>query len=249
MKTLLLDIETAPNTAHVWGLFDQTVSLNQLLESSYVLCWAAKWLDDPQVLFERTHKKNGSSKSMIQQIHRLVESADTVITYNGIRFDIPTLNKEFLLHGLTPPAPVNHIDLIRTARCQFRFVSNKLDYVAQILGVGKKVQHEGHTLWVNCMAGKPDAWATMEKYNKQDVVILEKVYRKLIPWIKGHASHAVRNEHRLVCPQCGKAHYQQRGFQYSRVGKYARFQCLDCASWFRANVNELEARKVKFLPL
>jgi len=34
MQILLLDIETAPNTAHVWGLWNQNVSLNQLMESS-----------------------------------------------------------------------------------------------------------------------------------------------------------------------------------------------------------------------
>ena len=45
MKTLTLDIETAPQVAHVWGLWQQNVGLPQLLESGYVMCFAAKWED------------------------------------------------------------------------------------------------------------------------------------------------------------------------------------------------------------
>ena len=30
-RILIIDIETSPNLAYVWGLFDQTVSLSQLL--------------------------------------------------------------------------------------------------------------------------------------------------------------------------------------------------------------------------
>ena len=42
---------------------------------------------------------------MIKGIHKLLDECDAVIHYNGSKFDIPTLNKEFLLHGLHPPAP------------------------------------------------------------------------------------------------------------------------------------------------
>jgi len=150
MKILLLDIETSPNTAHVWGLWNQNVSLNQLMESSYVMCWAAKWLGKKEILFdsimENTHK------NMIKRIHRLLNECDAVIHYNGSKFDIPTLNKEFILHGMNPPSPYKEIDLLKTSRSRFKFPSNKLDYVAQALGVGKKVHHEGHELWLKCMA-------------------------------------------------------------------------------------------------
>ena len=52
MKILLLDIESSPNTAHVWGLWQQNVGIKQIMESSYVLCWAAKWLDDKEIMFD-----------------------------------------------------------------------------------------------------------------------------------------------------------------------------------------------------
>ena len=88
MKTLLLDLESAPNTAHVWGLFNTNVSTKQLMESSYVLCWAAKWLGSDKVIFSSVQKTD--PKEMLGKIHALLDEADAVIHYNGTKFDIPT---------------------------------------------------------------------------------------------------------------------------------------------------------------
>ncbi len=41
----------------------------------------------------------------------------------------------------------------------------------------------------------PAAWKVMEKYNKQDVLLLEKVYDRLLPWIKSHPNHHLFNGH------------------------------------------------------
>ena len=86
-------------------------------------------------------------KTMPKGIHGLLNDADAVVHYNGTKFDIPTLNKEFLLHSFNPPSPYKQIDLLRVVRSNFRFPSNKLDYVAQRLNLGKKHEHEGHELW------------------------------------------------------------------------------------------------------
>ena len=51
MKILILDIETSPHTGFHWGLFQQNISIGQLIESSSVLCWAAKWLGEKKVYF------------------------------------------------------------------------------------------------------------------------------------------------------------------------------------------------------
>ena len=199
MKILLLDIESSPNVAHVWGIWQQNVGINQLMESSYVLCWAAKWLGEEEIMFDSVHVSK--PKKMLKRIHDLISEADAVIHYNGTKFDMPTLNKEFLLHEMNPPAPYKQIDLLKQVRSQFRFPSNKLDYVAQRLGLGSKTAHEGHELWVKCMNKDKDAWFRMEEYNKQDVILLEKLYHRLLPWIKNHPNH---NHHAIgqVCPSC-----------------------------------------------
>lgn len=234
-KILLLDIETSPNTAHVWGIWQQNIGLNQLLESSYTMCFAAKWLGDKKMHFNSVF--NSSKEEMLVEIHKLIDEADAVIHYNGSKFDMPTLNKEFLLLGLPPPSPVKHIDLLQVAKKQFRFVSNKLDYVSQALGLGKKTEHMGHDLWIQCMANNPKAWALMEEYNKNDVVLLEKVYEKFKPWIKHHINLSIFNDDELVCPNCGGNHYQKRGYAITSASKFQRFQCNGCGNWFRGNKN------------
>lgn len=228
MKILHLDIESSPNTAHVWGLWQQNVSINQLMESSYVLCYAAKWQDEEDIYFDSVHQSK--PKSMLKGIHGLLDSADAVVHYNGTKFDIPTLNKEFILHGFNPPSPYKQIDLLRVVRSNFRFPSNKLDYVAQRLNLGKKHEHEGHELWVKCMNGDKDAWKRMEDYNIQDVVLLEQLYHKLLPWIKKHPNQNLFSD-TVGCPTCGSHHLQKRGTAISATGTYQRYQCKSCGSW------------------
>jgi uncharacterized protein YprB with RNaseH-like and TPR domain len=245
MKILFLDIETAPNLVHVWGLWQQNVGLPQILDSGYVMCWAAKWFDEDEVMFDSIlHNK---PKAMLKRIHSLLDKADAVVHYHGSKFDIPTLNKEFIVHGLPPPAPYKQIDLLKTARSQFKFPSNKLDYIAQALKLGKKVKHRGHELWIECMNKDPVAWLEMEEYNIQDVILLEKVYKILLPWIKNHPNRGLYNPlSGKICPNCGNEHFNKRGFSYTSTCKYQRYQCKGCGAWFRGNENVGHKKGEKF---
>lgn len=242
MKILLLDIESSPNTAHVWGLWQQNVSINQLMESSYVLCYAAKWYGEKEVMFDSVHQSR--PKTMLKGIHGLLNDADAVVHYNGTKFDIPTLNKEFLLHSFNPPSPYKQIDLLRVVRSNFRFPSNKLDYVAQRLNLGKKHEHEGHELWVKCMNGDKDAWKRMEKYNIQDVVLLENLYGHLLPWIKSHPNHNLFSDGH-VCPNCSSSSLQRRGTAISSTGTYQRYQCRSCGTWSQSTKSIKSSVEVK----
>jgi DNA polymerase elongation subunit (family B) len=229
LKILLLDIETAPNIAYVWGLFKENIPIQRIINSGYVLSWAAKWLGEKAVFFNSEHKT--SQKRMLKHIHRLLDEADIVIHYNGKSFDIPTLNKEFVKAGLHPPSPYKQIDLYQVVKAVFRFPSNKLDYVLQALKLGKKVRHPGFEMWVKCMAGDPTAWKQMERYNRGDVTELEKLYRRLLPWIKPHPNVAVTGD---ACPHCGKRKLVKRGYYRMAAGtEYQRFECGNCHAWSR----------------
>jgi len=232
-KILFLDIETAPNLVHVWGLWQQNVGLPQIIDAGYVMCWAAKWLGGDEVYFNSVYQSD--PEAMLEEIHTLLGHADAVVHYNGTKFDIPTLNKEFILYDMNPPAPYKQIDLLKTARSQFKFPSNKLDYIAQALGLGRKTKHIGHELWIQCMQDDPKAWEMMEEYNKNDVILLERVYNKLKPWIKGHINHSLFTD--KVCPTCGGHHFQKRGVTITNSCKYQRYQCQDCGAWFRDTTN------------
>lgn len=238
---LHLDIETAPHRVFAWGLFDQRIGINQIVSPGYTLCWAAKWHQRKGVMFDSIPRSG--EEAMVKRIYDLISEADAVCHYNGTKFDMPTLNREFVRLGMAPPEPYKQIDLLQTARRQFKFASNKLDYVAQALGLGAKVEHKGMDLWRDCMDGCPRAWRVMEKYNKQDVVLLEKLYERLLPWIHNHPNVALfQQKDRPSCTNCGSMHLQSRGYTRSKTQQYRKFQCQDCGTWVRARRNETPNR-------
>ena len=243
MKLLFLDIETAPNKAYVWGMFDQNIAANQVEQSSYTLCWSAKWLGDSTMRQEHEFGQSEpvAMRRILKPIHALLDKAEVVVHYNGLKFDIPTLNKEFIVHGFTPPSPYRQLDLLQVARRAFRFQSNKLSNVTAALGMGSKIKTD-FSLWVACMAGDEKAWAKMLRYNAQDVRLLERLYRQLRPWIVKHPNWSAFDG-RLACPKCGSKKAQQRGFQVAATRTYTRYHCQSCGGWFRGSTPSVRKHK------
>jgi DNA polymerase elongation subunit (family B) len=232
LRILALDIETRPNLAYVWGLWDQNIPLDALVESGDMICWAAKWLGEEEIMFSSVHHQN--KRRMVKAIWKLLDEADAVLHFNGRRFDVPHLKREFLELGMPPPSPFRQIDLLQTCKKQFRFPSNKLEYVSKRLGMGGKVKHEGYRLWLRCMNGDDDAWELMKKYNIKDVTDLEELYGLLQPWIVGHPSHgAISGED--VCPRCGSDDLVKNGTQFLTTGAYPRFKCRNCGGYARGS--------------
>lgn len=233
LKILVIDIETKPHTGYVWQLFNQNISLSQLKETGGTICFAAKWLGDDEIIFKSDW--HGSRRAMIKAAHKLLDTADAIVHYNGTKFDIPMLNKEFIKLGLAPPAPHKNIDLYREVKRNFKFASNKLDHVAEQLGLGKKTAHTGFKLWLDVLDREPEALDLMEEYNKQDVILTEKVYYKVLPWIKNHPNLSLAND-AFVCPNCGSIHLQSRGYYTTLSGRYRRYQCNGCGKWSSSNL-------------
>ena len=234
MRILTLDIETSPALARVWRLFKENIPLARLEDVTEMSCFGAKWLGERTVEFysEFEHGR----EEMVAQAHRLVDEADAIIHFNGTQFDMKHLRREMLLQGLTPPSPHRDIDLLSVVKTQFRFDSNKLDHVASQLGLGNKVTHEGYELWRRCMMGDPVAWRKMERYCKGDVRLTERLYFRLLPWIKHHPNVGVYHGIADVCPNCGSADKMRRGIAYTPTRRYQQFKCMNdkCGRYFRS---------------
>lgn len=231
MKILSIDIERLANVAETWELWNQNISPNQIVEPGRVICWAAKWVGTPGVIF-RSEFHHGF-EPMLQKAWELVDEADAVLGYNSDRFDLLHLNTEWLLMGLEPPSPVRKIDLLKVMRRMFKMPSNKLDYVAQRLGLPAKKLTGGHGLWVGCRAGDPKAWSKMRTYNKHDAVLNELVYDKVKLWIPGHPHVGLYEGQPDCCPLCGSTERQRRGETHNRTASYPRFRCLSCGKWYQ----------------
>lgn len=151
-----------------------------------MLCFGAKWLGQKSVTFKSVH--HDGKKNMLEELYKLMDEADALVGWNSAAFDHKHINREFLENGMVPPAPTKDLDLMTIVKANFQFPSNKLDYVAQKLGVGAKVKHSGFDLWINCMNGDDKAWKEMKKYQIQDVQLLDSLYDILLPWFPGSGS-------------------------------------------------------------
>lgn len=236
MKILHLDIETSPAVVYTWALFNQNITVDQIITPTSVLCWAAKWQGEKEVMFQSANGKleGPAFVSMIKGIHKLLCEADAVCHYNGTSFDIPRLNQEFAKLGLSPPPPIPQIDLKKTVMSKFGLVSSKLAFVGPYFKIGEKVKNSGWALWISCLKGEKKAWAEMEKYNRQDVVLLEELYEKVLPWVSGHPNSALyaANPNEKTCPKCGKDNaLRSNGLRTTATCTYRRMVCRYCNSW------------------
>lgn len=234
-KILLLDIENAPNLAHVWKLWKENIQLDRLLEPKYTLSYAAKWYGSDKMFFDSLGQS--SQRKMIRGVRDLLDEADLVVHYNGKRHDIPIINTEIAELNIDSPSPYRQVDLLTTVKSKFSFPSNRLAYVAKRLGVGEKLPTPGgHKVWIGCMEDQAWAWKIMKNYNIHDVnPLLEGVYNKLRPWVKDHPNVAIYGDgDSLGCPVCGgKQHWLSDKPIVTKNLKYPLYQCRSCKTWYR----------------
>lgn len=249
-RVLVLDIETAPIIAYVWGLWENNVALNQIVKDWHILSWSAKWLDSPKVMYkDQRNKKNiEDDKDLLKGIWKLLDEADIIITQNGRKFDQKKLNARFVINGMQPPSSYKHIDTCLLAKKHFGFTSNKLEYMTDKLCTKyKKQSHKkfpGQELWTECLKGNIEAWKEMEKYNKYDVLSLEELYYVLIPWDSSINFNLYHDSTEHVC-KCGSKDLQRYGYAYTSVSKFQRYKCKSCGSESRDRVNLFDKEKKK----
>lgn len=249
-KVLIYDIETAPILGHVWKLWENNVALNQIVSDWHVLSWSAKWLGEPDTsvmyMDQRGSKNVEDDAKILKAMWDLLNEADVVITQNGKNFDQKKLNARFILNGFQPPGSYKHIDTKQIASKHFGFTSNKLEYMTDKLCTKyKKLKHTkfpGHELWTQCLAGNLEAWNEMEQYNKHDVLALEELYNKLIPWDNTINFNLYHEELDHVC-KCGSTSFSKNGFYYTASGKFQKHKCKSCGSETRDKQNLFSKEK------
>jgi hypothetical protein len=239
-KVCILDIETAPKIAYVWRFFKENVGAKQVLEHGHIMSFAAKFLGDDHVYYEEN--RSSDDKKIVESLLTFLDGSDIIVAHNAKGFDLPSIRGRALVHGLEPPSPYSVVDTLLEARRNFKFESNSLEYLAKILGCSEKLSHKdfpGFELWLECLRDNDEAWAEMMQYNIQDVETLEEVYLKMRPWMGMHPNVGVFSQKdRPICPKCGSEHIHYRGYAYTNVSKFRKFQCKECGAWGRSRHNE-----------
>jgi DNA polymerase elongation subunit (family B) len=250
-KIVSFDIETAPTTAYVWRRWKENIRLDQVISEGYLLCAVAKFLDEkkPRTIaltdYPKLWKENPEDDiEVVKWCWDILDEADIVIAHFGKKFDIPVLNARFIALGLNPPSPYRIIDTCEQARKRFKFPYNSLDGIGDYLGLGRKIETK-FSLWTDCLRGVKRAWKDMVAYCVQDVLLLEKVYKKMVPWIENHPNLALYdlNDTRPCCPKCGGYKISWRGYSRSTTQVYHRFRCKKCGGWGRERFTCVDKRK------
>jgi DNA polymerase elongation subunit (family B) len=194
-------------------------------------------------------KKNVNDDYMVcKELRKVLENADAVITQNGIRFDWKYFQTRLVYHNLPPLPKIKHIDTKAIASSNLYFIDNKLETLGFIVG-DKKMPHEGWDLWVDTHGRCPKAMKKMERYCKQDVKLLEKIYEKLKPLAKYVPNHDLyvpmdkRVDGKIVCPTCGSNNTFFNGWHYTSVSTYRRVRCKDCNAYSRLDSRDQKPRR------
>lgn len=233
-RVLFIDLETLPNIVTSWGLWvNGMLSPDNIITERSIICGGWKWQGDKELHIVAINPKDPHNDlEVVRVLHEVVGSADAVVAHNGDKFDMRWLKARIAFHRLSPLPPVIQIDTKKIAKAAFYFNSNKLDYLAKFLGVGQKIKTE-FGLWKACMAGDQKALDKMTKYCKQDLRLLEAVYDILTPHIPSKLNKVLFAD-REVCQHCGSKAINYRGFYYTRMNKYRRYQCCSCGCWARS---------------
>jgi DNA polymerase elongation subunit (family B) len=246
-KILIFDIESAPMECYTWGIFKQVIHTNMVKKDWSMLSWSAKWLFDDKIMGQVVspiEAFNRTEESIIAKLWELLNEADIVIAHNGNQFDIKMTNARFAINGLYPPLPYKSIDTLRYVRKVFRFPSYKLDCLNEYFGLDLKMHHEGMGMWKKCIENGPEAREHLDlmlKYNKRDVSILEELYLKIRPWLKGHPNVALYiDTDEKLCTNCGNEDLTWGGYYYTPSGRFKSFRCDSCGAVGRSRTSDLD---------
>lgn len=253
-KILLIDIETAPILGYVWSLWKQNVGLNQIKEEWYILSYCAKWLGESEIIYRDVRNDPHSDSSLLPELWELLNEADIIIGQNGKAFDIPKIQARMVMAGMLPPRPFKVIDTLLMAKQQFRFTSNRLEWMtgdsANLTEISKSkhAKFPGFALWAECLKGNVEAWDEMREYNVPDVTSMEELYLRLRPWYVGHPNLAAYvDSEEVLCPRCLSTDIKQDGFTFTQTGKYEMYTCGGCGGWSRGRYTRNSIGKRKAL--
>jgi DNA polymerase elongation subunit (family B) len=233
LKRLYFDIETSPNVVYSWTIgYNLNVGYQNIIKERAIICICYKWEHENKV--HSLHWNKGDDYEMIHQFYKIIMDADEIVGHNSDKFDIKWFKTRCLYHGIRNMPSITSIDTLKIARKEFKFNSNRLDYIGQILKVGKKIDTGGFELWKKIIENNdPTALNKMIKYCCNDVLLLERVFKKLENYVSAKTHVGVLRGHdKHTCPKCGNNDlaYCKKRITATGVLKIQK-QCKKCGAY------------------
>jgi len=165
------------------GFFDiESSGLNA--DFGWMYSWYIKTLGEEEyfhaVVTQDEIRDGILDERIIVELVEALKKYKRIYTFYGSRFDIPFSRTRALAHNLkfVPYGLVEHRDLWYLARRILKLHRRRLDNVCDILSIKGKTHLEPKT-WIMANTGNTDALKYILEHNRMDVIILEKVYKRL----------------------------------------------------------------------
>jgi hypothetical protein len=257
-KRLIFDIEVSPNIGWFWKPEHYTrVSHENIILEGAIICICWKW-EDEKTVYALTWDEKHNERKMLETFIKETERADEIVTHNGNTFDLPWVRTRCLVNHVPMMPEYTSIDTCKEARQHFNFMSNKLSHIAKVCGLGEKLETGGAKLWKQVLMGETeienrDFWKRlllgnnkralqkMVSYCKNDVLLLERVWKVMSPYLKpkSHFGSSTNS-----CPECGsfKVIINKQRVTASGLRRVC-FQCTECGKYHTLPLSKLTSPK------
>lgn len=234
IRRLFIDLETAPNLVLSWRVGHKiNLDYANILKERAIICACWSWEGEAKV-HHAEWSKDQNDKPVLGPLLKAMDEADEVVGHNLDRFDVPWVKTRCLFHKLPTFPAYKTVDTLQWARRKFYFNSNRLDYIAQFLGLGGKLKTE-FGLWKAIVLDKDaKALKRMVMYCQHDVTLLKRVWARLAE-VMPHKTHVgvLAGKQPWSCPHCGSTNVKvsktrttaKGGVQYQMV-------CNDCGRFY-----------------
>lgn len=230
-KILFVDIETLPNQAYTWGIYQENINLNAITRHKCIATIAYKWLGETEV-YCIAAKTPYVDEDVLERFALIWNQAEWVVGHNSIKFDTPMIRARNDFNGLPPLKNVSEEDTLRMARSTYgrSFNSNKLDHLAAQLGLELSKLDTNMQLWLDFIDGCQDARNHMIAYNKRDVEITERLFMYMQKRAKNPKINLAlyMDDNVLRCKRCGSDDIEHYGFVYTAQAYKHQFKCNSC---------------------
>lgn len=237
LRRLFWDIETSPNLTLTFRIgHDVTILPEAIVRERAIICICYKWEGERKV-HEVHWDRNQNDRDLLEAFLPVAAEADELVAHYGDRFDLPWLRTRCLIHRLPPIPTFKTIDTKAWASRNFYFNSNKLDYISEVMGHGRKAKTE-FSLWKRItLFNDPKALAYMIRYAKRDVRLLEKAYHDMEPRVAPKSHQGVMaGRDKWTCPRCGTHRVKKSKTMTTAAGTVKhQMKCHACHGYFSIN--------------
>jgi len=205
----------------------------------FVIMVGYKWAHEKEAKIDviRHHDlRRFDDRELLTRFSRRFEKADICVAHFGSVFDRRFIQGRLLINKLPPIPPTRMRDTCMIARSAANFSSNRLKHLAKILSLkNQKLDNNWPIAWFRVMQGDMKHLHALANYCKGDVLALEDLYNRLLPFDNAHPRIYTD---RSICGKCG-SQIQYRGLAFVNNNQYRRYQCKR-GHWGR-ETNKVEA--------